>query len=152
MSIFPFFPSVRYILFGVIWAVSVGKHHFWLLPNLTEECGFLESFQPLYTYEHRPKSTTTTQETTDTKTDQQQDDEKDTEQQDDGDKDTGSEDKEDKADRDSWVKLTDEEVEKAKKEAKMDEYQVQQPEEHEDNKEEKTDEEKTTTQSTNPIC
>lgn len=27
-----------------------GKHHFWLLPNLTEDCGFFESFKPFYSH------------------------------------------------------------------------------------------------------
>jgi translocation protein SEC62 len=33
-----------------VWAITIGKHHFWLLPNLTEDCGFFESFVPLYTH------------------------------------------------------------------------------------------------------
>lgn len=28
----------------------MGRHHFWLLPNLTEDCGFLESFKPFYSH------------------------------------------------------------------------------------------------------
>ena len=28
----------------------MGKLHFWLLPNLTAECGFFESFVPAYQY------------------------------------------------------------------------------------------------------
>ncbi|KAM3718414.1 Translocation protein [Dirofilaria immitis] len=43
---------VRTILFAVIWAASMGRHKLWLLPNLTEDCGFFESFQPWYTYEY----------------------------------------------------------------------------------------------------
>ncbi|VDN94803.1 unnamed protein product [Brugia pahangi] len=42
----------RTILFAIIWAVTMGKHKLWLLPNLTEDCGFFESFQPWYTYEY----------------------------------------------------------------------------------------------------
>lgn len=34
-----------------MWIVTVGKLNFWLLPNLTAECGFLESFVPVYEYE-----------------------------------------------------------------------------------------------------
>lgn len=41
---------MRYVLFGFVWLITVGKHHFWLLPNLTEDCGFFESFVPLYTH------------------------------------------------------------------------------------------------------
>ena len=38
------------MLYGIIWVCTVGKLHFWLLPNLTAECGFFESFVPLYEY------------------------------------------------------------------------------------------------------
>uniref|UniRef100_A0AC34FZ86 Translocation protein SEC62 n=1 Tax=Panagrolaimus sp. ES5 TaxID=591445 RepID=A0AC34FZ86_9BILA len=41
----------RTILFGIIYAATFGKHHLWVLPNLTADCGFLESFKPFYTYE-----------------------------------------------------------------------------------------------------
>lgn len=39
---------VRYILFAMIWLMTMGKIQFWLLPNLTEDVGFIESFIPLY--------------------------------------------------------------------------------------------------------
>jgi translocation protein SEC62 len=42
----------RTILFGIIYAATFGKHHLWVLPNLTADCGFLESFKPFYTYEY----------------------------------------------------------------------------------------------------
>ncbi|KAE9555240.1 hypothetical protein FO519_001590 [Halicephalobus sp. NKZ332] len=42
----------RTILFGVIYAATFGKHQLWILPNLTADCGFFESFQPFYTYEY----------------------------------------------------------------------------------------------------
>ncbi|CAJ0963331.1 unnamed protein product, partial [Mesorhabditis belari] len=45
---------LRTILFGVIWLFTGGRHHLWILPNLTEDCGFFESFKPWYTYEYRP--------------------------------------------------------------------------------------------------
>ncbi|CAB3404013.1 unnamed protein product [Caenorhabditis bovis] len=45
---------LRTILFGIIYAVTLGKHKLWILPNLTEDCGVLESFQPWYTYEYCP--------------------------------------------------------------------------------------------------
>nr|CAG4635708.1 EOG090X0D00 [Artemia franciscana] len=47
---------LRFILFCLIWIVSLGKHHFWLLPNLTEDVGFFASFWPLYQYEYKGKS------------------------------------------------------------------------------------------------
>lgn len=42
----------RTILFGIIYAATFGKHHLWVLPNLTADCGFFESFKPFYTYEY----------------------------------------------------------------------------------------------------
>ncbi|KAG1673589.1 Translocation protein SEC62 [Nymphon striatum] len=44
---------VRLIIFSILWGCSMGKHHFWLLPNLMEDVGFLESFWPLYFYEYK---------------------------------------------------------------------------------------------------
>ncbi|WKX94446.1 hypothetical protein Q1695_011595 [Nippostrongylus brasiliensis] len=46
---------LRTILFGIIWLVTLGQHKLWILPNLTEDCGFFESFQPWYTYEYCPR-------------------------------------------------------------------------------------------------
>lgn len=41
---------VRLILFCVIWMVSRGVYHFWLLPNINEDkLGIIETFKPLYT-------------------------------------------------------------------------------------------------------
>lgn len=31
--------------------LTLGKHHFWLLPNLTEDVGFFDSFRPLYKHD-----------------------------------------------------------------------------------------------------
>ena len=30
-----------------------GRHHFWFLPNLTADVGFIDSFRPLYTHEYK---------------------------------------------------------------------------------------------------
>uniref|UniRef100_A0A8C6V5J1 Translocation protein SEC62 n=1 Tax=Neogobius melanostomus TaxID=47308 RepID=A0A8C6V5J1_9GOBI len=47
----------RCILFLLIWLVTGGRHHFWFLPNLTADVGFIDSFRPLYTHEYKgPKS------------------------------------------------------------------------------------------------
>ena len=32
----------------------MGKHHFWLFPNLTEDVGVIESFKPLYKHDIYP--------------------------------------------------------------------------------------------------
>jgi hypothetical protein len=40
--------AVRLVVFCVLWALTFGKHHFWLFPNLTEDVGFLASFWPIY--------------------------------------------------------------------------------------------------------
>jgi len=46
---------LRTVLFGIIWACTMGKHKLWILPNLTEDCGFFESFKPWYSYEYCDK-------------------------------------------------------------------------------------------------
>jgi translocation protein SEC62 len=38
----------KYILFALVWLFTFGKKRFWLLPNLSEDVGFFESFKPLY--------------------------------------------------------------------------------------------------------
>lgn len=44
-----FFVAVfRYLPFACAWLGTRGRLHFWMLPNLTEDVGFFESFQPLY--------------------------------------------------------------------------------------------------------
>ncbi|KFM75899.1 Translocation protein SEC62, partial [Stegodyphus mimosarum] len=43
----------RLIVFVLIWILTFGKHNLWLLPNLTEDVGFFESFWPLYKYEYK---------------------------------------------------------------------------------------------------
>ena len=48
--------SVRVILFSIIWALTLGRHYFWLLPNLNEDVGIRESFVPLYHHEYVPKT------------------------------------------------------------------------------------------------
>lgn len=32
---------VRLIIFTIVWAITAGKLHFWIFPNLTEDVGFL---------------------------------------------------------------------------------------------------------------
>ncbi|XP_048477363.1 translocation protein SEC62-like, partial [Rhincodon typus] len=49
--------AARCILFLLIWLLTGGRHHFWFLPNLTADVGFIDSFRPLYTHEYKgPKS------------------------------------------------------------------------------------------------
>ena len=43
--------AVQRVLFAVVWVTTFGKHHFWLLPNLTEDVGFFESFKPFYKHD-----------------------------------------------------------------------------------------------------
>lgn len=45
-----FLAVVRGCLFCVLWLLTLGKVHLWILPNLTEDVGFFDSFKPLYTY------------------------------------------------------------------------------------------------------
>ena len=49
---------IRFVIFTIVWAVTFGKHHFWILPNLTEDVGFFASFWPLYMYEYRGNNDT----------------------------------------------------------------------------------------------
>ncbi|CAG0885865.1 unnamed protein product [Cyprideis torosa] len=44
---------LKLVIFALIWVLSLGKHHFWILPNLTEDVGFFASFWPLYKYEYK---------------------------------------------------------------------------------------------------
>ena len=44
---------IRFVIFSIVWAATFGKHHLWILPNLTEDVGFFASFWPLYAYEYR---------------------------------------------------------------------------------------------------
>lgn len=43
---------LRTILYCLIWAATGGKHHLWIFPNLTEDCGPIESFFPIYSYKY----------------------------------------------------------------------------------------------------
>ncbi len=62
------FGSARCILFLIIWLVTIGRHHFWLLPNLTADVGFIDSFRPLYTHEYKgPRSKKSSSEKSDNK-------------------------------------------------------------------------------------
>ncbi|XP_049602456.1 translocation protein SEC62 [Syngnathus scovelli] len=48
-----FLAVARCILFLLIWVLTGGRHHFWFLPNLTADVGFIDSFRPLYTHEYK---------------------------------------------------------------------------------------------------
>ena len=41
---------LKYVLFALFYGLSAGKLRFWILPNLTEDVDFLNSFWPLYGY------------------------------------------------------------------------------------------------------
>jgi translocation protein SEC62 len=49
---------VKYIIFAGVWLITMGKIKFWLLPNLTEDVGFVESFIPFYTLDVTTKKKT----------------------------------------------------------------------------------------------
>lgn len=48
---------LRFVIFCLVWILTGGKHHFWLLPNLTEDVGFFASFWPLYDHEYKDGTT-----------------------------------------------------------------------------------------------
>lgn len=43
---------IRLIIFCIVWLLTCGTLHLWLLPNLTEDVGFFASFWPLYEYKY----------------------------------------------------------------------------------------------------
>ncbi|XP_003424439.1 translocation protein SEC62 [Nasonia vitripennis] len=43
---------IRVIVFCILWVLTLGRHHLWLLPNLIEDVGFFASFWPLYHYQY----------------------------------------------------------------------------------------------------
>merc|ERR1712165_435896 len=47
--------ALKYILFLLLFVLSVGTLRFWLFPNLTEDVGFIESFMPVYDYTNTGK-------------------------------------------------------------------------------------------------
>jgi translocation protein SEC62 len=53
LGLFFFVVILRYIIFSSVWLFTHGTHHFWFLPNLTEDVGFVDSFKPVYTFEYR---------------------------------------------------------------------------------------------------
>ncbi|VDP05721.1 unnamed protein product [Soboliphyme baturini] len=48
---------LRALIMAVVWVVTLGRHHLWILPNLTEDVGFFDSFKPLYTHEYKSPAT-----------------------------------------------------------------------------------------------
>uniref|UniRef100_A0A8C2VRX7 Translocation protein SEC62 n=1 Tax=Chinchilla lanigera TaxID=34839 RepID=A0A8C2VRX7_CHILA len=64
------------ILFLIIWLITGGRHHFWFLPNLTADMGFIDSFRPLYIHEYKgPKADFKKDENSETKKQQKSDSE-----------------------------------------------------------------------------
>lgn len=114
---------MRYVFFAIVWVSTAGRHHFWLLPNLTEECGFFESFVPLYTHEYRGSKPEEKQEQQNDN-ELEKDDENEEEKEEDeetvqGNKEESSEEKE-HTDKEPWVTLTEEEVATARSEVDKD--------------------------------
>ncbi|XP_068151229.1 translocation protein SEC62 isoform X4 [Drosophila tropicalis] len=54
---------VRLIVFTIVWALTRGKLHFWIFPNLTEDVGFFASFWPLYESNYGSDSSTSSSST-----------------------------------------------------------------------------------------
>lgn len=75
ISLFLFY-TARCILFLIIWLITGGRHHFWFLPNLTADVGFIDSFRPLYTHEYKgPKADLKKEEKSESKKQQKHDSE-----------------------------------------------------------------------------
>lgn len=45
--------ALRLVIFCIVWLLTMGAHHLWLFPNLTEDVGFFASFWPIYQYEYK---------------------------------------------------------------------------------------------------
>lgn len=111
---------VRYVFFAIVWVLTAGNHHFWLLPNLTEECGFFESFVPLYTHEYKGSKPEEKQRENEIEKDDENKEEKEGEEEtSQGNKDESSEEKE-HIDKEPWITLTEEEVATARNEVDKD--------------------------------
>lgn len=112
--------AVRYVFFAIVWALTVGRHHFWLLPNLTEECGFFESFVPLYTHEYKgSKPEEQPEEKNENELEKDDGNEEDKEEVEgtlqDNKEESGEE--KDHTDKEPWVTLTEEELATARSES-----------------------------------
>ncbi|XP_064641965.1 translocation protein SEC62-like [Lineus longissimus] len=70
---------IRSVMFCIIWAVTMGKHHFWLFPNLMEDVGIIDSFKPLYKHDfmEKEKKEKTDEKDSKTEKDKNSDNEKD---------------------------------------------------------------------------
>lgn len=111
---------LRYVFFAIVWVLTAGNHHFWLLPNLTEECGFFESFVPLYTHEYKGSKPEEKQRENEIEKDDENKEEKEGEEEtSQGNKDESSEEKE-HIDKEPWITLTEEEVATARNEVDKD--------------------------------
>lgn len=115
--------AVRYVFFAIVWVLTAGRHHFWLLPNLTEECGFFESFVPLYTHEFKgSKPEEKPEEQNENELGKEDENEGDKEEEEgtvQGNKEEIGEEK-DHTDKEPWVTLTEEEVATARSEVDKD--------------------------------
>lgn len=115
--------AVRYVFFAIVWVLTAGRHHFWLLPNLTEECGFFESFVPLYTHEFKgSKPEEKPEEQNENELGKEDENEGDNEEEEgtvQGNKEESGEEK-DHTDKEPWVTLTEEEVATARSEVDKD--------------------------------
>jgi len=116
--------AVRYVFFAIVWALTVGRHHFWLLPNLTEECGFFESFVPLYTHEYKgskPEEKPEEKNENELEKDDEngEEDKKEVEGTLQDNKEESAEEK-DHTDKEPWVTLTEEELATARSEVDKD--------------------------------
>lgn len=49
---------MKLVVFALVWVVTFGRHHLWILPNLTEDVGFFQSFWPLYKHENKNRKPT----------------------------------------------------------------------------------------------
>ncbi|CAH8629900.1 unnamed protein product [Heterobilharzia americana] len=47
-----FIGLVRFCIYLLVWLSTLGQYNFWIFPNYFEDCGFFDSFRPLYSFKH----------------------------------------------------------------------------------------------------
>ncbi|VDQ12868.1 unnamed protein product, partial [Trichobilharzia regenti] len=53
-----FIGFIRFCFYLLVWLFTLGQYNFWLFPNYFEDCGFFDSFRPLYSLKHVSETST----------------------------------------------------------------------------------------------
>ncbi|CAH8558140.1 unnamed protein product [Schistosoma turkestanicum] len=52
LGVLLFVGLIRFCFYLLVWLTTLGQYSFWIFPNYFEDCGFFESFRPLYSFKH----------------------------------------------------------------------------------------------------